>query len=53
MPFEEGEVGLILSNLMPSQVRSLLVEWSMNFGWSAAPSSEYNVSLSLQPAGDS
>lgn len=52
MPFGEADVGLILSNLMPSQVRNLLVEWSMNSGISAEPGSEGNVSLTLQPADD-
>lgn len=52
MPFGEGNVGLILSNLMPSQIRSLLVEWSMKFGFSATSGSGDNVSLSLQSADD-
>lgn len=52
MPLGEDEVGLILSNLMLSHIRSLLVKWSMNFGCSEATGSEDNISLFLKPADD-
>lgn len=52
VPFGEGDMGLILSNLMPSQDPRLLVERSVKFDFSAAPGSGDNVSPSLQPAHD-
>ena len=45
-------MGLILSNLMPSQDPLLLVERSVKFDFSVAPGSGDNVSPSLQPAHD-
>ena len=52
VPFGEGDMGLILSNLMPSQDPRLLVERSVKFDFSVAPGSGDNVSPSLQPAHD-